>query len=205
MTIPLYNTTASADGWHEVRAPGGSEWWIFRGVDAQTDRKFVAAIFDGCPFHPRYRRMYRRYTDKPTRVAPPLPRDFQCSLIAIFERGQCREQLLFQFPPGSLSGSTRAPEMRLGTNFVIMEDSGKMRMLVGDDSLRIDVELDVNSSKASFTMRRDGQKELEISCDGTFEHSFATTLADAISRTKLGLSRPKIITCSAGSPAPTRA
>ena len=30
--------------------------------------------------------MYRRYIANPTRVAPPLPRDFPCSLLAIFER-----------------------------------------------------------------------------------------------------------------------
>jgi hypothetical protein len=76
-------------------------------------------------------------------------------------------------------------------------------MRAGDESLRIDMELDVNSSKALVTTLRGGQKDSEISCDGTFEHSFATNLADAISRTQLDLPRPKIIACSALSPEPT--
>jgi hypothetical protein len=202
-TIPLYNTQAAPDGWHEVRAPGGSEWWILRGVDSGTDKRVVAALFDGCTLHPQYRRMYRRYISDPTRVAPPLPSDFPCSLLAIFEHGQCRDQLLFQFPPGSLSGSSQSLDVRLGPNSVVKDSSCKLRMHVGDDSLRADVELDVSCAKASVTIWRAGQKDAEISCDGAFEHSFATTFPDAPPELDSVLRQPKIIACSAGLPAQT--
>ena len=41
-SIELVNHAAHPDGWHDVRAPGGYEWWYFDAEDAATDTQIVA-------------------------------------------------------------------------------------------------------------------------------------------------------------------
>jgi len=73
-TIPLYTSTALPHGWHNVRAPGGYEWWTL----ASEDRELRAGFFIGSPFSAEYRLRYRAYRLLPTMFKPPLPSDF-CS------------------------------------------------------------------------------------------------------------------------------
>jgi len=75
--ISLYRTdVADPDASHDVRAPGGYEWWYFDAEDTANDRQIVAIFLNGFIFHPGYLRAYRRYMNRPTRFAPPLPQDY---------------------------------------------------------------------------------------------------------------------------------
>src|SRR5687767_6539330 len=65
-TISLYTPPAHPDAWHQIRAPGGYEWWHFDAEDARHDRRLVAALFDGDAMDPRYVREYARYRRNPT-------------------------------------------------------------------------------------------------------------------------------------------
>jgi hypothetical protein len=93
-TIPLYTQPAHADDPHDVRAPGGYEWWYFDAEDERHGRRLVAVVFDGFAFHPRYVRAYARYRRHPTRVAPPLPERFPCVSLAFYDRGELCQQAL---------------------------------------------------------------------------------------------------------------
>ena len=93
-TIPLYAQPPHPDESHDVRAPGGYEWWYFDAEDERHDRRVVVVLFEGFAFHPRYLRRYARYRRYPTRVAPPLPEQYPCASIQIYERGEPRSHVL---------------------------------------------------------------------------------------------------------------
>ena len=93
-TIPLFTQPAHADDPHDVRAPGGYEWWYLDAEDERHDRRVVAVVFDGFAFHPRYVRAFARYRRSPTRVAPPQPGMYPCAWLALYERGVLRRQVL---------------------------------------------------------------------------------------------------------------
>src|SRR5437879_510530 len=100
---------------------------MFHGIDSTSGRQIFAGLFDGYPFHPRYQRQFNRYLRNPTRVAPPLPRDFPAALYFLLERATDSDELIFQFPPGSLVGSPGALDVRLGANSVVRDMSGAIR------------------------------------------------------------------------------
>ena len=58
--IPLYSPQPIelADAWHQVRSPGGYEWWYFDTQDAAQELQIVAILFEGFAFHPGYLRSY---------------------------------------------------------------------------------------------------------------------------------------------------
>jgi hypothetical protein len=101
-TIPLFTPTEDPDAWHQVRAPGGSEWWYLDAREDGADLRVVAILFDGCPVHPEYLRRYARYRRRPTRFAPPVPRDFPCIYFAIDRAGRRVARCAIEYPPGSL-------------------------------------------------------------------------------------------------------
>ena len=56
-TIPLYDPTAAANAWHNVRAPGGWELWLFQVERDDAPGSFSVAFFTGYPSL-AYRRAY---------------------------------------------------------------------------------------------------------------------------------------------------
>ena len=82
-TIPLYDESAPPDGYHRVTAPGGYEWWSVLAQEARVKIDF----FDGNPFDPTYRLAYQRYLANPTRVMPPVPRDYPSVSAGLVDRG----------------------------------------------------------------------------------------------------------------------
>src|SRR5689334_19162011 len=144
-TIPLYNTAAEPDGWHQVRSPGGYEVWAFHGVQNSSRQRIFAALFDGDPFDSRYRRLYRQYMRRPTQCKPPLPCQFQRACIAINDLLR-----IVQFPAGSLLGSTQLLDVRLGSNH-ISRQAGTVEMLIAAEVVACEISFDLASSKANVS------------------------------------------------------
>ena len=111
-TIPLHTQPARADESHHVCAPGGYEWWYFDASDERHDRHVVAVVFDGFAFHPRYLREYVRYRRAPTRVSPPVPRQYPCAYLAFYERGLPRGRTL-SMTAEPLDGAASRGELRV--------------------------------------------------------------------------------------------
>lgn len=114
--VPLFTKPAHPDAWHDVRAPGGYEWWYFDAEDAGQDLQVVGILLDGFPFHPEYLRRHAAYMGRPTRVPPPQPREYPCAYLAVYEKGRIAAQFMTQFAPGSLRASRDHPEVEVGPN-----------------------------------------------------------------------------------------
>jgi len=169
-TIPLYNTAAAPDGWHDVRAPGGFEAWFFDGAEGGGNRRIMAGLFDGYPFHSRYQRLTERYLARPTRCAPPSPRDFPCMAIWIQRAGDHWDELAFEHPPGSLIGKPDRLDVTLGQNAVKRAAPGgiSMRLLYRDSPIDILVEL--SGSEANVVLSGLDSLDCQFKCAGTFKH-----------------------------------
>jgi carotenoid 1,2-hydratase len=119
-TIPLYAQPENPDDAHHVRAPGGYEWWYFDAEDERHDRRLVVVLFDGFAFHPRYLRRYARYRRHPTRVAPPLPEQYPCASVHIYEQGELRSHAL------SLAAAPSRVMTRLGDGVEVRVSTDKV-------------------------------------------------------------------------------
>ena len=126
-TLPLYDTPGNVDAWHRVRAPGGYEWWHFEATSGDSDVRVVIDFFDGDPFNAAYQRAYSNYRRRPTRVAPPVPRDYPCVRIQTFQTGKRVSLIDAPQPPGSLVASDDGMEIRIGPN-VIRSDGGAFQL-----------------------------------------------------------------------------
>lgn len=129
--IPLLEPAAHPDAWHDVRAPGGYEWWYFDAEDATADVQLVAILLDGFVFHPGYLRRHFRYLRAPTRHTPATAGDYPCAYFVLYERGRVAAQFMTQYPPGSLRASRQRPEVTLGPNRFIEKDDDLALCLSG--------------------------------------------------------------------------
>lgn len=102
-TLPLVNNPAPADidAPRRVVAPGGYEWWYFEAHDPAADLRVTAILFDGNPFHPGYLRRYAWYRRFPTRLAPPLPREFPGVFVRVYEKDTLMLGAMRQYEPGT--------------------------------------------------------------------------------------------------------
>lgn len=130
--ISLYETrTASAaDAWHNVNAPGGYEWWTFDAEDHGSDLRIVATFFDGFIFHPDYLRRYARYRHRPTRHAPPLPSQYRCVSLVIYEADKVLAQTLTHYPPDEFSASANHLSVRIGDSRIDSDDRGSLHVSI---------------------------------------------------------------------------
>ena len=130
-TLPLYVPPAQqifADGWHAVAAPGGYEWWYFDAEDAATDTQLVAIFMEGSVFHPGYIRAYERYRKRPTRVPPPLPRDYVCAYFVVYRGGRILHQFVTQYPASEFTAATDRLDVRIGPNHCRVDSDGTIRL-----------------------------------------------------------------------------
>jgi len=125
---PLYSPAllGGEDASHDVRAPGGYEWWYFDADDVSTGRQIVAIFLHGFAFHPGYLRAYRRYTHRPKHNRPPVPDDFVCCYFAVYENGAVASQFMSQWPAGEYSASRERPDVRIGVNRMTRDDDGSI-------------------------------------------------------------------------------
>lgn len=111
--IPLYETPVHPHAWHRVTAPGGYESWSFVAEDTRGLRIEIS-LFDGDPFNPAYRAAYTRYRRRPTRVAPPVPRDFPALRASLGEGKALLWQAAPALPAGAFAASVSPSEIRVG-------------------------------------------------------------------------------------------
>jgi carotenoid 1,2-hydratase len=128
--VPLLTHPSSPDAWHQVRSPGGYEWWYFDAEDVERQLRFVAILFDGYVFHPQYLRRYERYRRWPTLFAPPVAREYACASFAVYERDQAALRWIRQYPPGSLRAATDALDVVLGPNTCRAAQAGTMELSI---------------------------------------------------------------------------
>lgn len=129
-TLPLYSTPAHPDAWHRVTAPGGYEWWYFDAEDAAGDVQLVAIFLEGFVFHPEYLRRYFRYLRRPTRRRPPVPGEYPCAYLAVYEKGRVLAQFMSQYAPVAFAASCDAPDVTLGPNRLTRAADGSLRLHV---------------------------------------------------------------------------
>jgi len=127
-TVPMYSRPACADGWHQVTAPGGYEWWRFEAEDPATDTQLVAVLGQGCPLHAGYLRRYAAYRRRPTRVAPPLPADFPWVSFAVYVKGAMAARFTAEYPAGAFSAATDRLAVAVGPNAATAGADGAIRL-----------------------------------------------------------------------------
>src|SRR4051812_10037182 len=131
--LPLFDAPADADAWHHVTAPGGYEWWYFDTEEFAADGassgvQVVAAFFEGFVFHPEYLRRYNSYLRRPTRPRPPVPGEYPCTYLAVYEGGRVLAQFMTQYPPDAFAVSADRPDVRIGSNTLRRDDHGAIRL-----------------------------------------------------------------------------
>ena len=122
--VSLYHTALHPDAWHEVRAPGGYEWWYFDAEDPQTDTQIVAIFLEGFIFHPGYLRRHDRFRRRPTRHAPVRPGDYPCAYFVVYRNGRILHQFMTQYRPEQFKASRERPEVAIGPNTMRMNERG---------------------------------------------------------------------------------
>ena len=128
-TLSLYSTPSVADASHEVTAPGGYEWWYFDAEDAEKDVQVVGILLHGFVFHPGYLRRYFRYVKAPTRHAPPMPSEYPCAYLAVYEKGRLLAQFMTQYGRGELASSASHLNVVVGPNRVtVVEGAMKLEL-----------------------------------------------------------------------------
>ena len=127
-TVPLYTHPPHPDAWHQVRAPGGYEWWYFDAEDREHDRQLVAILFQGFVFHPGYLRRYFKYRNAPTRHAPPVPSQYPAAYFALYETGALRWQFMTQYAPDQFRAATERAEVAVGPNLLLPREDGAMEL-----------------------------------------------------------------------------
>lgn len=86
-TVDLFDPPSldRADGSHHIASPGGYETWHFDAEQNDGRLRIVVDFHHGYPFDPRYVRRYLAYRCRPTRNRPPLPAEYSCVDIGVYE------------------------------------------------------------------------------------------------------------------------
>jgi hypothetical protein len=125
-TIPLYDPTARPGQWRRVLAPGGYEWWCFEARSSAGDVCVRLDLFDGNPFSEEYRSAYARYRRRPTRVSPPVPRDYPAARLAILNKPSSVETIQAPTTPGTFDATPQ--RVRVGPAVMSRDDPGSIRV-----------------------------------------------------------------------------
>lgn len=129
-TLPLvtHPAPANVDAPRGVIAPGGYEWWYFEAHDPVADVRVTAIMFDGNPFHPGYLRRYAWYRRFPTRVAPPLPREFPGVFLRVYEKGLVVQCAMRQYELGACRANETG--VTVGEDGFTRAADGAMRLTI---------------------------------------------------------------------------
>src|SRR5688572_15841792 len=135
MILRWYDNPSDPNAWHQVRAPGGYEWWHFEAVDASSELTALITFYDGFAFDPEYLRRYRRYRRRPTKHAPPVAREFPCVTLVILRDGGPWVRSVERFGPGAFVSSPERLEIRMGENRLTSEGGDLVLSLAGGSGL----------------------------------------------------------------------
>lgn len=123
-TLPLFSPTTVPDASHQVRSPGGYEWWYFDAEDTATDTQVVAIFLHGFVFHPGYLRAYAKFLKHPTKRRPPLPDDFVCVYLVVYRGGKILAQVMKQVAASQYSAATDRVDVRIGQSSLSQSADG---------------------------------------------------------------------------------
>jgi carotenoid 1,2-hydratase len=131
-SLPLFDPTAHPDGWHNVRAPGGYEWWYFDAEDRATDTQIVVIFMQGFIFHPGYLRAFDRYIKRPTKHLPPTAADFPCVYACVYRAGKIWKQFFTQYKREDFAAARDRVDVTIGPNRLWTDENGAYQLdLVG--------------------------------------------------------------------------
>jgi hypothetical protein len=129
-TLPLHARTLTAgefDAWHQVMSPGGYEAWRFHVADPASDTYISASLYFGSPFDPRYLRRYRLYRRFPTRVMPPVPKQYCGASLAVFHNGVTFARFDNEVYHDDFRAS-RDQGIQVGANRLTIDAQGRMHL-----------------------------------------------------------------------------
>lgn len=126
-TIPLYDSPSNPDAWHRIRAPGGYEWWRLSALSPNEAVGVWVDLYDGDPRSAAYLAAYDRYRRRPTRVPPPVPRDYPRVRAGFRDETGQESGVDATYPPGSLVASEDGLEIRIDTT-VLRFDGDAVRV-----------------------------------------------------------------------------
>ncbi len=136
-SIPLYTSNPQLpDASHDVRAPGGYEWWYFDAEDPASDTQIVAIFLHGFAFHPGYLRAVGAYLKRPTRLAPPSPTDYPCTYLCVYRRGQIARQFMTQYRPADYHANRDTADLSIGPN-TLTKDGESLRLSLSGTPWRL--------------------------------------------------------------------
>ncbi len=135
--VPLFDACAFADGHHDVRAPGGYEWWYFDAEDPASDTQIVVIMMQAFIFHPGYLRAYARYMKHPTRHAPPLPADHPSLYACVYRAGRIWRQFYTDYAPGDFASRSDRAEVSIGPHRLTTEPDGAYALDVAGTPWRL--------------------------------------------------------------------
>ena len=129
-TLPLLANPSpdDVDAPRRVIAPGGYEWWYFEAHDPVADLRVTALLFDGNPFHPAYLRRYAWYRRFPTHVLPPMPGEYPCVFLRVYERGDVVQAGMWQHEPGACHATETG--VTVGPDGFARSADGAMRLTI---------------------------------------------------------------------------
>ena len=137
-TIPLLADPTNPNGSHAVTSPGGYEGWHFDASSDDGRLHLVAALHEAWDRDPLYARRYRWYRRFPTRLRPPLPREFPAVTFLLCEAGKPTVRFAARARPGDEVRTTDdGRSVRVGASHAERSSDGSIRLhLRGTDRLR---------------------------------------------------------------------
>lgn len=130
-SLDLFDSSAHPDGWHDVRAPGGYEWWYFDAEEAATDTQVVAIFMQGFIFHPGYLRAFGKYLRRPTRTSPPMPGDYPSVYLCVYRGGRVAHQFFTEFRADQFAAQRDDVDVAIGPNRLRREGGDYVLSLSG--------------------------------------------------------------------------
>jgi hypothetical protein len=109
-------------------APGGYEVWNFVAGDASSDTWVMAAISWGTTFWPEYLRRYERYRASPTRVRPPVAKEFCCASLAVYVGGREATRFDVRVNGDEFGVSKGESGVHVGANRLTVDGEGKLHL-----------------------------------------------------------------------------
>jgi hypothetical protein len=128
--VPLYGrpTPAACDARRGLSAPGGYQGWTFEAEDRSGTWQLSASFFEGFPLHPQYLRKYEAYRRAPTRLAPPMPREFPCVVVSLYGNGATVAQFLCAPRPEDCRFASDRLDVRIGASHFCRQGDGSIHL-----------------------------------------------------------------------------
>lgn len=105
------------DGRTAGKPTGGYEWWYFDAVETDGSYRLVVIFYEGNPFS-------RRYLEALEERGGASPEEYPALSISLYREGETLFYSFTEYAPGEAEFKDRSPEMRIGSNRLLMEGNG---------------------------------------------------------------------------------